>query len=58
MQIHTGIDEGGRGGGTVQIYPGGHDAKKNLRFLCHERASGAIWGSDARLETIKWPFLD
>ena len=58
MDANPGIDGGG--GGTVHIYLGGLGVccRNILRFSCHERASGAIWGSNARLETIKWLFLD
>ena len=62
MLANPGIVEGGVGGGGYNMYisrGSGGMPKKFLRFLMyHERASGAISGSDASLKTIKWPFLD
>ena len=40
MQIQESMKGGGGGGGIQYVYLGGLEAC--YRFLCHERASGAI----------------
>ena len=52
---NPGIDESG----VQYVYKYLACCRKNLRFSCHELES--FWCNlrlDARLETIKWPFLD
>ena len=58
MQGHAcspGIDE--RGGGVVYFGLGG-SAAENFEILMPQESFWSNLRLDARLETIKWPFLD
>ena len=61
MHANPGIDETGGGGGVKYVYIEGGLGTCYRKLLSFFMTRESFWCNlkfDARLETIKWPFLD